>query len=124
MTTIAFDLPTLYGDHHVIRVRALLSSLPGVQAVTVSAAQRRLNVTYDPARLSPETLEAVLIENGYPPGEILKSVTAFVDEMHHVLAMQHHEAVPERKYTPPPAFGVCPGLEPRLIAGEHPADRH
>jgi copper chaperone CopZ len=124
MNTITFDVPTLYGDHHALRVQALLSALPGVQTVLASTAQRRLSVTYDPAQLSPERLEAVLIENGYPPGEILASVTAFVDEMHHVLAMQHHEAVPEKKYTPPPAFGVCPGLELRQVAGEHPADRH
>jgi hypothetical protein len=31
--------------------------------------------------------------------------------------------VPEAKYHPPPTFGACPGLEPRVIAGEHPADR-
>lgn len=124
METITLKLPTMYGDHHVMRVRQVLGALPGVAKVLASAAELRLSVSFDPAQLSPDTLEAVLIEHGYPPGEILESVIAFMDEIHRVIAMQHTQAVPAWKYSPPPAFGACPGLEPRALAGEHPADRH
>jgi copper chaperone CopZ len=123
METLTLDLPTLYGDHHVINVRRMVAALPGVEEVWASAARQQITVSFDPARLSPETIETALTENGYPPGEVLQGLSVFFDELHHVLAMEHAEAAPA-KYAPPSAFGACPGLEPRVISGEHPADKH
>ncbi len=46
-----------------------------------------------------------------------------LDELRHVTATDRAEQAPESKFKPPPAAGVCPGLEPKIIDGEHPADR-
>ncbi len=38
MKTISFDLPSLFGDHHVVEVRRLLLEIAGVEDVYASSA--------------------------------------------------------------------------------------
>lgn len=42
-----FEVPTLYGDHHVVEVRRILTEIPGVQDVYASSAFQVVEVTYD-----------------------------------------------------------------------------
>ncbi len=65
MEKFTLDLPTMYGDHHVAEVRRILFELPGVDDVYASSAFRAVEVTYDPAKLTPEAIEAKLDEAGY-----------------------------------------------------------
>jgi len=44
MDTLTLKLPTLYGDHHVIKARQVVAALPGVAAVVASAALQQLVV--------------------------------------------------------------------------------
>jgi copper chaperone CopZ len=65
MEKLSIDLPTLYGDHHVIEVRRILLEIPGVEDVYASSAFRLVEVTYDPAKVPPEALLTKLEEAGY-----------------------------------------------------------
>jgi copper chaperone CopZ len=123
MDTLTLKLPTLYGDHHVIKARQVVAALSGVAEVVASAALQQLVVKFDSAQLSAEAITSALTASGYPPGETPGALVASVDDLRHVVASARAERGPETKYSPPPQFGACPGLEPRVIAGEHPADR-
>lgn len=122
---ISLSLPAMYGDHHVVKVRQLVTALPGITEVIASAERQRITVTFDPARLSTGEIASALEAGGYPPGQAAGGAVASpsADDHRHVLAADQAKFVPEPKYHPPPSFGVCPGVEQRAIAGEHPADR-
>jgi copper chaperone CopZ len=123
MEAIELHVPTLYGDHHVIKVRQILNGLPGVVEAHVSAAQQHVRVTFEPAQISAEAITAALTQAGYTPGEAPGALNPPLDELRHVAAADRAETTREAKYAPPTAFGACPGLEPKAVAGEHPADR-
>ena len=65
MKTITFEVPALYGDHHVVEVRRLLLETPGVQDVYASSAFHLVEVTFDPNQIDEETIEKKLEEAGY-----------------------------------------------------------
>ena len=123
MEKITLKLPGMYGDHHVVKVRQVVTALPGIAEVSASAALQQIVVAFDPAQLPAEAITSALTESGYPPGEVPAGLVPTVDDLRHVAATVRAETTPESKYSPPASFGACPGLEPRVIAGEHPADR-
>jgi copper chaperone CopZ len=63
--TTLFQAPGLYADHHVTAVRQALLSLPGVGEVYASSAFFVVEVTYDEAVISPDSLKNKLDELGY-----------------------------------------------------------
>jgi len=65
MKTHSLDLPSMYGDHHVVDVRRILLGLPGVKEVYASSAFRVVEVTFDPAEVGADAIEAALDEAGY-----------------------------------------------------------
>lgn len=65
MRTQTFDVPSLYGDHHVVELRRILLELPGVEDVYASSAFHAVEVTYDPDKLSDKEITKALQETGY-----------------------------------------------------------
>jgi copper chaperone CopZ len=65
MNKYSLELPTLYGDHHVLEVRRILLELPGVQEVYASSSFQFVEVTYDPERVSEDEIRARLQAAGY-----------------------------------------------------------
>ena len=65
MNILSLDLPTMYGDHHVVEVRHLLLELDGVDDVYASSGFRIVEVQYDEAKLDEAAIKAVLNEAGY-----------------------------------------------------------
>jgi copper chaperone CopZ len=65
MKQAIFEVPALYGDHHVIEVRRILLEIPGVQDVYASSAFQQVEVTYDPDKVDEQTISAKLGEAGY-----------------------------------------------------------
>jgi copper chaperone CopZ len=65
MNKLTLELPTLYGDHHVVEVRRLLLAQEGVEEVYASSAFQLVEVTYDPTRLDEQAIRKVLEEAGY-----------------------------------------------------------
>ena len=65
MAKITLELPTMYGDHHVVEVRRLLFELSGVKDVYASSSFQIVEVDYDEVGLDGETIEATLEKAGY-----------------------------------------------------------
>jgi len=77
METLTFELPTMYGDHHVVEVRRLLLEMPGVEDVYASSGFQIVDVMYDPEKVTAEAVHARLNEAGYE-GELPTPVEAGV----------------------------------------------
>ncbi|MFQ6099654.1 MAG: heavy-metal-associated domain-containing protein [Anaerolineae bacterium] len=69
MEKVVLDVPTLWADHHVLKVRDVLFGLEGVEDVYASSAWKQVLVTYDDARTDQATIEKALAEAGYAAGE-------------------------------------------------------
>ena len=65
METIKLSLPAMYGDHHVVEVKRILSEKPGVEEVYASSAFQVVEIEYDPDVIDAEALEATLDDAGY-----------------------------------------------------------
>jgi copper chaperone CopZ len=66
MEKLQLNVPDLWADHHVLKVRAALSAMDGVQDVIASSAFRMVALSYDPAVTSPGAIMATLEDAGYP----------------------------------------------------------
>ena len=65
MRTKSFDVPAMYGDHHVSDVRRILLEIPGVEDVYASSAFRVVEVTYDEKKVNDLVLQTKLDDAGY-----------------------------------------------------------
>jgi copper chaperone CopZ len=63
--SVTFQVPAMYGDHHVVEVRRVLSALPGVQDIYASSAFRIVEVTYDENQTNDIDLQVKLDNAGY-----------------------------------------------------------
>lgn len=71
MQELVAVVPDLWADHHVLRARAAVRDLPGVEQVEASARDLTVRVRYDPAQTDDGTIVAALTAAGYAPGEPL-----------------------------------------------------
>ncbi len=69
MEKVQFNLPNLWADHHTLKVRELLTQLPGVSDVVASSAFRMVAMSYDPAVTSCDAISQALSAAGYPVAE-------------------------------------------------------
>jgi len=65
METITYELPAMYGDHHVIEVRKILQEINGVEDIYASSAFHAVEVKFDPEKVTGSQIEQVLEETGY-----------------------------------------------------------
>jgi len=65
MQSIILTVPGMYGDHHVLAVRAILLALPGIDDVYASSAFKQVRVTFDSALIAEDKIRAALKEAGY-----------------------------------------------------------
>lgn len=123
MERLTLDLPTMYGDHHVVEVRGLLSALPGVRPVYASAAWQKVVLEYDPARTSLEAVKQALARRGYTSDPIGNPPTSarLGEFTEFALAPGAVEQFVEHVPTWSP-LGPCPGFEIRQPGAVHPAD--
>lgn len=68
MEDLVLEVPALYADHHVLKVREVLAALEGIGEVYASSAWRHVKVSFDPQKIKPAEIEAALSKAGYPPG--------------------------------------------------------
>lgn len=69
MKQLILDVPALYADHHVLKVREALTELEGIDELYASSSWKQLMLTYDSKKIEPEQIEEALRDAGYPPGE-------------------------------------------------------
>ncbi len=60
-----FEVPALYGDHHVKEVRRILLEIPGVKEVYASSAFHVVEVNYDPKKVNDLEIQTKLNDAGY-----------------------------------------------------------
>ena len=65
MQKVTIDLLMMYADHHVIEVRRILLEIPGVEDVYASSAFQAVEVTFDPGKVTEETIRKTLESAGY-----------------------------------------------------------
>lgn len=65
MKTVTYELPNLYGDHHVLEVRRILFEMAGVEDVYASSAFRMVEVRYDETKTNDLDIAVKLDEAGY-----------------------------------------------------------
>ncbi|HEU0291891.1 MAG TPA: heavy-metal-associated domain-containing protein [Anaerolineales bacterium] len=65
METKTFEVPALYGDHHVTEVRRILLELEGVVEVYASSAFQVVEVMYDESKINDLQIALQLDEAGY-----------------------------------------------------------
>ncbi len=63
---ITLTAPDISCGHCVATVQAAVGALDGVERVQADAETKRVEVAFDPARVSQPLIEAALDEAGYP----------------------------------------------------------
>lgn len=69
MKKVTLTVPALYADHHVTRVKNLLSPLAGVENVVASSAFKEVVVEFDEKKTTQDALVKALSDAGYAPGK-------------------------------------------------------
>ena len=67
MASINLKAPAMFADHHVLKARAALLALDGIEDVYASSAWQAVIVTYDEAKIQLAAIEQSLAEAGYAP---------------------------------------------------------
>jgi copper chaperone CopZ len=65
MEKLQLNVPDMWADHHVLKVRAILTGMPGVQDVVASSAFRVVALAFDPAITSAGAIMGALDDAGY-----------------------------------------------------------
>lgn len=68
MEELTLAVPGLWADHHVLTVLGVLKDEPGVGAVTASALEKSVRLSFDPALTDPQRIAARLNEQGFATG--------------------------------------------------------
>lgn len=85
METAVIEIPTMYGDHHVLEVRKILLAIPGVNDVYASSNFGVVKVTFDPSLTNELEIKMKLDEAGYlgewtMPVEFISAEEKFGDQ--------------------------------------------
>ena len=64
--TITVTAPDISCEHCRRAIEGAVGALPGVAGVHVEVPTRTVRVSYDPARVSRQQIEATLDDEGYP----------------------------------------------------------
>jgi copper chaperone CopZ len=69
MTELILELPTMFADHHVLKVRDALDGLKGIEEIYASSAWKKIMISYKKNSIKPDEIEAALEKAGYPTGK-------------------------------------------------------
>ena len=121
MKTFQTELPAMYGDHHVVEVRRLLTEFDGIGELYASSAFQFLQVEFDETKITEEEILAKLEEAGYAgelpiPQETNLPATELKDKksFRHTAAFEQTKQVSFHRQT---SFSgrvlwPCPGMGP------------
>jgi len=128
MKKTTLELPTMYGDHHVLEVRRILLAIPGVSDVYASSAFQVVEVTYDPEKVNDLEVRVKLEEAGYlgdwsvitekgSPAtskngdEIFFRHTAIYEQTKHAISFAQNVGEVGRPLWPCPGMGVIKTMD-------------
>jgi copper chaperone CopZ len=96
MQTKTYELPALYGDHHVLEVRRILLEIPGVKDVNASSAFHVVDVKYDEKKITDKEIQKKLEEAGYMGEHSIVSETGKAAGTEGANIVMRHTAVYEQ----------------------------
>ena len=70
MKQTIINVPGMWADHHVLRLRDALLSVNGVSEVIASSARRTVAVSYDEAAVSDKGVREAVAAAGYGPDQV------------------------------------------------------
>ena len=93
MASLSLELPTMYGDHHVLEVRRILLEFEGVSDVYASSGFRAVEVEYNSKKTPKKDLIAALENAGYT-GDFAMALESSVpaNEQRETAYFRHTEA--------------------------------
>jgi copper chaperone CopZ len=126
--SVIFQVPTMYGDHHVVEVRRILSAIPGVQDVYASSAFGIVEITYDEGQTNDIDLQVKLDNAGYmgewsiltETGKAVVSGegnspfmrhTASYEQLRQTVSFAQNVSYQGRPLWPCPGMGVIKGMD-------------
>jgi copper chaperone CopZ len=65
MEKVVLSVPKMWADHHVLKVREVLTGLEGVEDVYASSAWKQVMITYDPSASNEASIAEALAKAGY-----------------------------------------------------------
>jgi hypothetical protein len=122
MQNVTFQTPAVYGDHHVLEVRKLLTVLPGVTEVYASSCFHRVEIGFDPTQITADTLRAKLGEAGYlddlpSPSEVSavfpKRLATSYEQVRNTVSFSQVVVVQDRPAWPCPGMGILRVEDPK-----------
>lgn len=66
METITLHAPNISCMHCIMAIKRAVSRLEGVSSVEGDPATKRVQVTYDPQKVTVERIKQAMAEEGYP----------------------------------------------------------
>ncbi len=72
MKKTVMNVPKMWADHHVLKVREVLMALDGVQDVYASSAWKQVMVRFDAGKVTESAVAEALTGAGYTVGEALE----------------------------------------------------
>ena len=70
MERVTLNAPTMFADHHVLKVREALFALEGVEDVYASSAWQTVVVSYDGDKIASTAITEALEKAGYGPDKM------------------------------------------------------
>ena len=65
MKEARFDIPILFGDHHVLEITKILSEIEGINEFYISSAYNFVKFDYDESKISEEAIGDLFKKAGY-----------------------------------------------------------
>jgi len=75
MEKAVLSVPKMWADHHVLKVREVLTALDGVQDVYASSAWKQVVVKYNPTQVQESAFTEALAQAGYGADQKLEFET-------------------------------------------------
>ena len=79
MKQAKFDIPVLFGDHHVLEIKKIFSEVEGVSDIYISSAYNFVKIEYDENVTNEEVFISFLKDSGYEDGMGFETETFGVD---------------------------------------------
>ena len=70
MASITLKAPAMFADHHVLKARAALLALDGIESVYASSAWQAVIVEFDESKIQSSAIEQSLADAGYAPDKV------------------------------------------------------
>ena len=72
MEKLILSVPNMWADHHVLKVREVLTALDGVEDIYASSAWKHVVIHYDPVKLNGSAIAVALTGAGYGVDEAVQ----------------------------------------------------